>query len=44
MAEVITSVICVGDDPLDLEDPSSASLSKTARSIRKVLVLHRDFE
>ena len=44
MAEAITSVICVGDDALDLEDASSASLSKTARSIRKVLVLHKDFE
>ena len=44
MAEVITSVICVGDDALDLEDASSVSLSKTARSIRNVLVLHKDFE
>jgi hypothetical protein len=44
MAEVITSVICVGDDALDLEDASSSSLSKSARSIRKVLVLHKDFE
>lgn len=44
MAEAITSVICVGDDALDLEDASSASLSKSARSIRKVLVLHKDFE
>lgn len=44
MAEVITSVIDVGDDALDLENDASSSLSKTARCIRKVLVLHKDFE
>ena len=44
MAEVITSVIDVGDDALDLEDDASANLSQTARCIRKVLVLHKDFE
>lgn len=44
MAEVITCVIDVGDDALDLENDASASLSESARCIRKVLVLHKDFE
>jgi hypothetical protein len=44
MAESVISVIDVGDDPLDLEDASSEGLSISQRCLRRVLVLHKDFE
>ena len=44
MAESVFSVICVGDDPLQLETDASANLQVGLRSMRKILVLHKDFE
>lgn len=44
MAEAVSCVIDVGEDSLDLETSESASLPIADRRIRKVLVLHKDFE
>ncbi len=44
MAQSVLSVIDVGDDALDLEIPASVALSKSLRSHRYVLALHKDFE